>query len=153
LIQNLLYDNVERAATMTPWRRPTIVETIIVAVILLSVVYFTERRFPDWQERKKMSQMISANYDNVDLQTVLQSLVNQTDGSVTFTVCDGLTKYGVSLHTQESIPLSQALKKVAAQVPGKYYAYGMLDVAVAHPVFLCEGHNGTAVTIERTASK
>jgi hypothetical protein len=142
-----------KSSLMTLWRRPTIIEAIILAVILLSVVYLMERRFPDWQERKKMSQTISASYDNVDLQIVLQSLVNQTDGSVTITVCDDLTKYGVSLHTQGSIPLNQALKKVAAQIPGKYYAYGMLDVAVAHPVFLCEGHNETAVTIKKTASK
>jgi hypothetical protein len=136
---------------MRLWRRSAIIETLTVILILLGSLYFMEGRFPNWRERKKMSQRISASYDNADLKVVLQSMVDQTDGTVSITLCDGLTNAKVSLHTQGSVPLSQALKEIATQIPDKYYPYGMLDVAVAHPLFVCEGRNGTTVTLKKTA--
>jgi hypothetical protein len=137
---------------MRLWRRSVIIETIIVILILLGGVYFMEGRLPNWRERKKLAQRISATYDTADLDVVLQSLVNQTDGSVTITVCEGLAKSKVSLHTQGFVPLSQALKDISTQIPSKYYPYGMLDVAVAHPVFVCAGRDGTAITFTKTPS-
>jgi hypothetical protein len=138
---------------MRLWRRAAIIETLAVILILLGGVYFMEGRFPNWRERKKMSQRISASYDNADLEVVLQSMVDQTDGTVSITLCDGLTHAKVSLHTQGSVPLSQALKEISTQIPGKYYPYGMLDVAVAHPVFVCEAHDGTSMTLRKTGSE
>ena len=105
---------------MKLWRRSVIIQTIIVMLILICGIYFMEGRLPSWRERKKLSQRVSATYDNADLEVVLQSLVNQTDGSITITLCEGLIKTKVSLHTQGSVPLSQALKEISTQVPSKY---------------------------------
>lgn len=134
-------------------RRLTIVEVVVALLIVLAIFYFFERRFPSWQERRKMSQAVVASFDNMELQDALQALIDQTDGTVTITVCSGLTKSKVSLHSNGPIALNGALKGIAARIPAKYYPYGLLDVAVAHPVFLCQDRNETAVTIKKGISK
>jgi hypothetical protein len=96
-------------------QRRTIVEAILVILTLLGGVYMLERRFPSLDERKKMAQKISASYDDADLEVVLQSAINQTDGTVSITVCEGLAKTRVSLHTQGSVPLDNALEKIGSE--------------------------------------
>ncbi len=137
---------------MKIWRRPKIVEVLVALLIVIAGTYFLERRIPGWKVRKQLSQTVAPNFEGMDLQDALQSLVQQTDGDVTMTVCTGLTRYKVSLHPNGPIPLKQALNEIASQIPTNYYPYGMLDVAAAHPVFLCKNHNETAVTIKKTVA-
>ncbi len=137
---------------MKTWRHLRIAEVIVALLIVLGGVYFFERRIPGWKVMKQLSQTVAPNFDGVELQDALQSLVQQTDGTVTMTVCTGLMKYRVSLHPDRPIRLNQALHEIAKQIPANYYPYGMLDVAAAHPVFLCRNHDETAVTIKKTES-
>ena len=130
-------------------RRPRIVGVVIVVLILAVGLYLFEGRIPSWQERKKLSQPVVADFNDIELLDALQSLVNQTDGTVTITVCSGLTHSKVSLHSGGSIALARALNEIVAQVPSKYFPYGTLDRAVARPVILCRNHNDTVVTIEK----
>ncbi len=137
---------------MKIWRRPKITEVLVALLIVLAGAYFLERRIPGWAVRKQLSQAVAPNFEGMDLQGALQSMVQQTDGTVTMTVCTDLTRYRVSLHPNGPIPLKQALYEIASQIPANYYPYGMLDVAAAHPVFLCKHHNETAVTIKKTVA-
>ncbi len=133
-------------------RRPKKLEVVFALFVSLLGVYFYERRFPSFRERRKLAQIVEANFNDIELQRALQSLIDQTDGSVTMTVCSDLLRIRVSLKSRKSVPLGDALKEIAGQIPTKYYPYGMLDVAVAHPVFLCRDHNETATTISKTSN-
>jgi hypothetical protein len=134
------------------WRR-TIIEIGIAVLILVGIAWLMDTRLPSRQERKKMSQSVSANFDNTDLDVALQSLVDQTDGSFSITVCADLKRYKVSLYPGGKIPLSRALEGIAAQIPAHYLPYGMQDVAIVHPMFVCKGGNRLVVAIEKRAPK
>ena len=86
-------------------RRPRIVEVVIVVLILAVGLYLFEGRIPSWQERKKLSQPVVADFNDIELLDALQSLVNQTDGTVTITVCSGLThsKYRCTVEVQSPL--------------------------------------------------
>jgi hypothetical protein len=132
---------------MKLWRRPTITQMALALLILAVLVWLLERRFPSWGERRKMSQVVSANFDNMDLDLAVQSLIDQSDGSVEITMCTGLAKAKVTLHEKGPISLSRALNEIATQIPTKYYPYGILDVAIAQPVFFCKGGNQPVATV------
>lgn len=122
--------------------------TITVGIIILVTIFssLNSRRL----ENQKVEQLVNpVSYENVELETVLQEIVNSSSPPIQIGLCKQLAKKRVTLKLRRPLELKTVLKAISLQLDCNFHLFSGNHAEIALPVFDCIPGSRDLIYIEK----
>ena len=131
-------------------RKRKIIEAGIIVIVLSVVLYLAWPARPAKTERARVEQLIPAlNYEDAEVSTVLQDIVNAASVPVTIDLCSDLAERRITLRTHEQRKLKEILALIGADLDRDLVLYIGIEGTIARPRFLCQSPGDDVISIEK----
>lgn len=105
---------------------------------------------PAKSETQKLEQLVNpVSYENAEVETVLQDIVNSSSQPIQIRLCKQLAKKRITLKLRRPLELKTVLKAISLQLDCDFYLYIGMHAETAFPTFRCLSDNRDLMIIDK----